>query len=246
MQQRGDEIGVLARAISDMTAALRHRIDAVETFGADLAHEIKNPFASLRSAIESMIKVKDEKLREQLAEVAVHDVRRIDRLVTEIAEASRIDAELSRATFEAIDLSRLIENAIKAREERGLNAGRKVELERDRRAARVLGVPLRIERVIENLLDNAVSFSPPDGTITVRVRRDADRVVMSVCDEGPGLSVQDAERIFESTFTTKRNGMGFGLSIVRSIVEMHHGKVWFEPNVPRGAVFRVWLPAIGA
>jgi len=251
MQQRGDEIGVLARAISDMTAALRQRIDAVETFGADLAHEIKNPFASLRSALESMFKVKDEKLREQLAEVAVHDVRRIDRLVSEIAEASRIDAELSRATFEPLDLSRLIENVIKAREERGLNAGRKVEIDRDRRAARVLGVPLRIERVIENLLDNAVSFSPPDGTITVRLRRDADRVVMSVCDEGPGIPEQEREKVFARFHTARPESeefgshSGLGLAIARTIAEAHDGSLTVadRPDGKAGACLVLELPA---
>src|SRR5690606_5874436 len=160
MQERGDEIGVLAQAVSDMTAALRLRIDAVETFAADVSHEIKNPLASLRSAVESLARVDDAALRHQLNQVAAHDVRRIDRLITEIAEASRIDAELSRATFETIDLASLIAHAVKAREDRGLNAGRQVEIIREGRAFRVLGVPLRLERVVENLLDNAVLFSP--------------------------------------------------------------------------------------
>ncbi len=112
MQPRADEIGQLARAVSDMTATLRHRIDAVETFAADVAHEIKNPLASLRSATESLPRVQDPELRAQLVEVAAHDVRRIDRLVSEISEASRIDAELSRAVFEPVDLCDLFANVV--------------------------------------------------------------------------------------------------------------------------------------
>jgi len=251
MQQRGDEIGVLARAVSDMTTALRQRIDAVETFGADLAHEIKNPFASLRSALESMFKVKDEALREQLAQIAVHDVRRIDRLVTEIAEASRIDAELSRATFEPIDLSRLVENVVEAREDRGLNAGRLVEIDREKRAARVLGVPLRIERVVENLLDNAVSFSPPAGTVTIRLRREGDRVVATVCDEGPGIPESEREKVFARFHTARPESeefgshSGLGLAIARTIAEAHDGSLTVADRADGrpGACLVLELPA---
>ncbi|HEU4650659.1 MAG TPA: histidine kinase dimerization/phospho-acceptor domain-containing protein, partial [Croceibacterium sp.] len=187
MQERGDEIGVLAGAVSDMTAALRQRIDAVETFAADVAHELKNPLASMRSASESLAKVEDPVLRAQLLDVARHDVRRIDRLVTEIAEASRIDAELSRATFEPVDLARLVDNLVRAREDRGLNAGRQIVIDCQSKTSRVLGVPLRIERVVENLLDNAVSFSPPGGRIDVRLSHVDGQVRLSVCDEGPGI-----------------------------------------------------------
>ncbi len=231
MQQRGDEIGVLARAVSDMTATLRQRIDAVEIFGADLAHEIKNPFASLRSALESMFRVKDEPLRQQLAQIAVHDVRRIDRLVTEIAEASRIDAELSRATFEPIDLTKLVENVIKAREDRGRNAGRTVELDREKRAARVLGVPLRLERVLDNLLDNAVSFSPPQGKVSIRAWHEDSRVLLSVCDEGPGIPESEREKVFARFHTSRPEAEGFGdhsglgLAIARTIAEAHDGSL---------------------
>jgi len=251
MQRRGDEIGVLARAVSDMTAALRQRIDAVETFGADLAHEIKNPFASLRSALESMFRVQDEVLRKQLAEIAVHDVRRIDRLVSEIAEASRIDAELSRATFEPIDLSKLVENLVQAREDRALNAGRRIEIDRERRALRLLGVPLRLERVMENLLDNAVTFSPPDGVISVALRREGDRAVVSVCDEGPGIPESEREKVFARFHTARPETEGFGdhsglgLAIARAIAEAHDGSLTVadRPDGKSGACLVLDLPA---
>ncbi|MBX9644884.1 MAG: sensor histidine kinase, partial [Novosphingobium sp.] len=129
LPERGDEIGLLARALSDMTAALRHRIDAVERFAADVAHEIKNPLASLRSALESLEKVKDDGLRAELTAIAAHDVKRIDRLVTEIAEASRIDAELSRTQFDELDLMSLAQALAKARDERGDNGQCVVKVE---------------------------------------------------------------------------------------------------------------------
>jgi two-component system sensor histidine kinase ChvG len=251
MQQRGDEIGVLARAVSDMTAALRHRIDAVESFAADVAHEIKNPLASLRSAVDSLSRVKDPELHAQLNQVASHDVRRIDRLVTEIAEASRIDAELSRATFEPIDLTKLVENVVKAREDRGLNAGRKIEIHREKRAARVLGVPLRLERVLENLLDNAVSFSPPEGTISIGLRREADRLLLSVCDEGPGIPESEREKVFARFHTARPEAeafgdhSGLGLAIARTIAEAHDGSLTVadRPDDKAGACLVLELPA---
>jgi two-component system sensor histidine kinase ChvG len=251
MQERGDELGVLGRAVSDMTGALRQRIDAVEAFGADVAHEIKNPFASLRSAVESLGRVEDPELRRQLLEVATHDVRRIDRLVSEIAEASRIDAELSRATFETIDLAALAENLIAAREARGLNAGRRIVIERDKRVAKVPGVPLRLERVLDNLLDNAVSFSPPDGTILVGIHRQGGIVRTSVCDDGPGIAPAEREKVF-ARFHTSRPAeedfgahSGLGLAIARTIAEAHDGSLTVEdrPDGRPGACLALELPA---
>jgi two-component system sensor histidine kinase ChvG len=251
MQERGDELGVLARAVSDMTNALRQRIDAVESFAADVAHEIKNPLASLRSAVESLQKVQDPGLREQLTDIAAHDVRRIDRLVTEIAEASRIDAELSRAIFEATDLSVLIDNVVKAREDRGLNKGMVVEVERRGRSALVMGVPLRLERVIDNLLDNAVSFSPPGGGVELSIEHLEDRVRICVCDEGPGIAPEAREKVF-ARFHSHRpeeesfgNHSGLGLAIARTIAEAHDGTLHVadRPDGQPGACLVLELPA---
>ncbi|MBT2134295.1 sensor N-terminal transmembrane domain-containing protein [Croceibacterium sp. LX-88] len=250
MQQRGDEIGVLARAVSDMTIALRQRIDGVEAFAADVAHEIKNPLASLRSAIESLPKVKDPALRDQLHEIAAHDVRRIDRLVTEIAEASRIDAELSRATFEPLNLATLISNVVKAREDRGLNAARTVEI-RQSGSGLVSGVPIRLERVIDNLLDNAVSFSPPGGTIHVNVYREGDTVRAAICDEGPGIPEGSREKVFARFHTSRPETEGFGdhsglgLAIARTIAEAHDGALYVtdRPDAATGACLVLDLPA---
>ena len=230
LPDRRDEIGALARAVSDMTDALRQRIDAVEHFAADVAHEIKNPLASLRSAIESLGKVEDPELRAQLTEIAAHDVRRIDRLVTEISDASRVDAEISRATFESFDLCDLAAAIIAARDDRSENAGHRIELARPMGGARVMGVPLRLERVIENLLDNAVSFSPPDGVITVTIAHDdEDHVELSVCDRGPGIPEESREKVFQRFHSIRPdteafgNHSGLGLAIARTIAEAHDG-----------------------
>ena len=250
MQSRADEIGVLARAVSDMTAALRQRMDAVESFAADVAHEIKNPLASMRSAVESFGKIEDPKLRKELADIAAHDVRRMDRLVTEISEASRIEAELSRTKFERIDLAALVENVVRAREDRGLNAGHPIELERDG-AAPVMGVPLRLERVIENLLENAVTFSPPAGRIQVAVHRHGDRVAATVADEGPGIPAEEREKVFARFHSVRPetegfgNHSGLGLNIARTIAEAHDGSLTIAdpPAGARGACLVLELPA---
>lgn len=225
---RRDEIGQLARAVSDMTSALRGRIDEVESFAADVAHEIKNPLASLRSAVESLGKVDDQELRAQLLGIAQHDLRRIDRLVTEISDASRVEAEMSRATFERVDLASLVSNILEARENRNENEGRQVVFRRHGWTL-VSAVPIRLERIIENLLDNAVSFSPPAGEIEVDIRGGPNTVKLTVCDHGPGIPHERREQIFERFHSLRPEGEGFGdhsglgLAIARTIAEAHEG-----------------------
>ena len=230
LPDRGDEIGLLARALSDMTGALRQRIDAVETFAADVAHEIKNPLASLRSALESLEKVKDDKLRTELTAIAAHDVRRIDRLVTEIAEASRIDAELSRTQFDDVDLMTLAETLVRARNERGDNAGRQIRVEpQDAGPWTVKGDPGRLERVLENLIDNALSFSPVEGAVEVELTRYEDHVSLAVSDHGPGIPRHAREKIFDRFHSLRPEGeqfgshSGLGLAIARTVAAAHDG-----------------------
>lgn len=251
MSQRGDEIGVLARAVSDMAGTLRQRIDAVESFAADVAHEIKNPLASLRSATESMARVTDPELRTQLQEIAAHDVLRIDRLVSDISEASRVDAEISRTRFEPVDIALLFENLIHAREERGENAGRTLELRRGPLPCVVMGVALRLERIANNLLDNAVSFSPPDGVVEVRVDLTGQRVIAAVCDQGPGIASDKREKVFRRFHSDRPdsedfgNHSGLGLAIARTIAEAHDGslQVADRPDGASGACLVLDLPA---
>lgn len=251
LPERRDEIGMLARALSDMTAALRQRIDAVEHFAADVAHEIKNPLASLRSALDSLHRVQDAGLRAQLTAIALHDVHRIDRLVTEIADASRVDAELSRAVFEPIDLERLIGNTLAARNDRGENGGHTIRFERrGGTRAVVLGVPMRLERAIVNLLDNAVSFSPPDGGIDVILATTQERVQVIVCDRGPGIPESEREKVFERFHSVRPETedfgqhSGLGLAIARTIAEAHEGTLsaTARPDGAGGACLVLNLP----
>lgn len=251
LPDRRDEIGMLARAVSDMTAALRHRIDAVESFAADVAHEIKNPLASLRSATESLAKVDDPELRLQLLEIATHDVRRIDRLVTEISDASRIDAELSRTEFERVDLATLLRNVVASRNERGENEGRTIKISTEGDAHVVAGVGMRLERIIQNLFDNAVSFSPAKGTIDARLVRREGRIILSVSDEGPGIAAEKREKVFHRFHSDRPEGedfgnhSGLGLAIGRTIAEAHDGTLHAEgrSDGSEGACLVLDLPA---
>ncbi|MBS0476911.1 MAG: sensor N-terminal transmembrane domain-containing protein [Proteobacteria bacterium] len=230
LPERGDEIGLLARALSDMTLALRHRIDAVETFAADVAHEIKNPLASLRSAIETLGKVEDPALRQKLTGIAAHDVRRIDRLVTEIAEASRIDAELSRTQFVPVDLDALAGALVSARAERRIDDGHALRLVPLGPGPFIVpGDPARLERVLENLVDNALSFSPPQGLVEITLERMEDHVNLGVRDQGPGIPPDAREKVFERFHSLRPSEedfgshSGLGLAIARTIVEAHDG-----------------------
>ncbi len=251
LPERGDEIGLLARAVSDMTGALRHRIDAVDSFAADVAHEIKNPLASLRSAIEALPRVEDEETRKKLTDIATHDVRRIDRLVTEISDASRIDSEMSRATLERIDLSDLVRAIIGSREDRAENRNREIILKARGFAANVIGVGPRLERVVENLLDNAVSFSPPKAPILVEIENDGECVALTVCDEGPGIPEDAREKVFTRFHSIRPdnedfgNHSGLGLAIARAIAEAHDGSLVAESRADgqSGACLRLQLPA---
>lgn len=253
LPERGDEIGLLARAFSDMTAALRQQIDAVEHFAADVAHELKNPLASLASALEAMDKVDDPALRRQLADIATHDVARLDRLLSEIAEASRIDAALARATFAEIDLALLVAHAIGARGARPGLGGCPIRFHRGPGDTRVAGDALRLERVLDNLVDNAVSFSPPGGEVVVRVWADAGRVMLSVTDDGPGIAPEAREKVFERFHSVRPAGeafgehSGLGLAIARSIAEAHEGGLAIvdRPDGAAGACLMLTLPGLG-
>ncbi len=253
LPERRDEIGLLARAISDMTAALRRHIDGVESFAADVAHEIKNPLASLRSALESLEKVDDPELRRELTRIATHDVRRIDRLVSEIAEASRIDAELSRTQFEPVDLRALAEAQVRARDERAGNNDCRVSVALlDGGPFEVPGDAARLERVLENLLDNAISFSPPGGTVAIQLARQEDRVELAVIDQGPGIPVEAREQVFERFHSLRPSEedfgshSGLGLAIARTIAEAHDGTLTASDrrDGQHGARLVLDLPAV--
>ena len=251
LPSRRDELGSLARALSDMSLALRARIDATEAFAADVTHELKNPLASLRSAVDGLERVTDPDLRARLLAVVQEDVHRLDRLITDISEASRLDAQLSRATFEPIDVAAMLEEMVSQRGERGPRRG--VRLRFDRAGPGpfvVLGEGARLERVFENLLDNAVSFSPDGGLIAVSAARERGELVVRVDDEGPGVPEDAREMVFRRFQSirpaTEAFGQhsGLGLAIARTIVEGHQGQITAEARDDRlaGARFVVRLP----
>ncbi|MGB7406264.1 MAG: ATP-binding protein [Pacificimonas sp.] len=251
-QFRRDEIGELARSVSDMTAALRLRMDATEAFAADVAHELKNPLASIRSALEGLERVDDPALQKQLLAVASADIARVDRLITDISDASRLDAEMSRADLVPIDLGDMLAAIVAHYEDRGLPRG--VELAFARPATgttRVRGNGDRLAQVARNLIDNAIGFSPNRGLIAVSVARGRGEVLLRVEDNGPGLPPGDEDRIFER-FWSERPGAedfgrhsGLGLSISRAIIEAHDGTLVAETRTSGGARFTAILPVIG-
>ena len=251
LPERRDEIGMLARALSDMSIALRQRIDATDAFAADVSHELKNPIASLRSALDALDRVDRPDLRAQLMAIAQDDVRRLDRLVTDIAEASRVDAELSRTRFEPIDLGLLIETMVIAREARGVPRGVRLAFARPRKnVAVVLGEEQRLVRVLDNLIDNAISFSPDGGLVQIIATVADDQVLVSVEDEGPGVPVTEREHVFRRFHSVRPEGesfgkhSGLGLAIARSIVEGHQGRISIgdREDAQQGARFILRLP----
>ena len=251
LPSRRDEIGMLARALSDMSNALRQRIDATEAFAADVAHEIKNPLASLRSALDGLDSVKDPKLKAQLMEVAKDDVLRMDRLISDVSEASRVDSQLAKAKFELIDMGDMVEQLLRAREHRGGDGDVRIAFARPRKGvATAMGEDVRLERVLNNLIDNAVSFSPPGGLVEIGATRTEDKILIRISDEGPGVPEAEREAIFHRFHTERPAGetfgkhSGLGLAIARTIIEGHEGSinVHDREDGKQGACFEVCLP----
>ncbi len=256
---RRDEIGLLARALSDMTHTLRERIDAGEHFAADVAHELKNPIASLRSSLDTLDRISDPALRAQLLAVAKDDCQRLDRLVNDISEASRVDAQLSRTKFERIDLGRMIEGIISARNNRTVaeNDDRvtqaRIAFARPLlHSASVAGDGSRLERVFENLIDNALSFSPDGGLVQISAAAADDEVIVRIEDQGPGVAADQREAIFRR-FHTERppdkafgKHSGLGLAIARTIIQGHQGSIEARDRLDgaAGACFEVRIPAV--
>ena len=253
---RADEIGELADSLSAMTRALYDRIDGIEHFAADVAHELKNPLTSLKSAIEMIERTPEPLAREHLGRVVRNDIQRIDRLISEISDASRLEGELSRATTEPVDIARLLETLASIYSSMELPRNVTVRFHRDdNRPASVQGVDERLGQVFRNLIDNAISFSPEGGTVRVAVAvAIAGPIVRAIIDdEGPGIPTNDLERVFDRFFTSRPTEHGFGknsglgLAIVRQIVASHGGRVWADnlrnaADKKCGARFIVELP----
>ncbi|MBZ5760565.1 sensor histidine kinase [Rhizobium sp. VS19-DR104.2] len=259
---RQDEIGNLSIALREMTTALYDRIDAIESFAADVSHELKNPLTSLRSAVETLPLARNDDSKKRLMDVIQHDVRRLDRLISDISDASRLDAELARSDAEQIDMEVLLRDMVDLSQQvRHSKKAVEIDYVVDRKPGAktrflINGHELRISQIITNLIENARSFVPADGgKIAVRLSRTRTRCLVHIEDNGPGIQAEDIDRIFERFYTDRPEAEGFGqnsglgLSISRQIAEAHSGSLRAENIIDadtgksRGARFILSLPA---
>ncbi len=260
---RRDEIGHLSGSLRDMTNALYSRIEGIESFAADVAHELKNPLTSLRSAVETLPRARNKESQDRLLSVIEHDVKRLDRLISDISDASRLDAELQRQEAAPVDLHRMLNTIVAVANEVQHEDGANVVLAFEGGGPSAFVVPgrdSRLGQVIDNLINNARSFSSPGGTVRVTARRLRNEVEIVVDDDGPGIRPDAFDRIFERFYTDRPQqnfgqNSGLGLSISRQIIEAHGGRIWAEnrAGVPThagavplvlGARFVVRLPAM--
>jgi two-component system sensor histidine kinase ChvG len=258
---RRDEIGHLSGALRDMTDALYNRIEAIETFAADVAHELKNPLTSLRSAVETLPLARNENSRSRLLAVIEHDVKRLDRLISDISDASRLDAELQRQDEAPVDIRRLLNTLTSVANETRLGHDVAVEVRFEGSPRDTFSIPghdSRLGQVISNLLVNAQSFSNAGGKVRIVCRRVRSEIEIVIDDDGPGIREDALEKIFERFYTDRPHqgfgqNSGLGLSISKQIIEAHRGRIWAE-NRPgpinadgeatmAGARFVVRLPA---
>ena len=248
--RRRDEIGHLSGTLRDMTNALYSRIEAIESFAADVAHELKNPLTSLRSAVETLPLAKSDESRTRLLNIIQHDVRRLDRLISDISDASRLDAELQRQEAAPVDFAKLLSTVVAVANEVKREDGVTVTLKFEGGGARAFLVPghdSRLGQIIDNLIENARSFSPQNGGVRVTCRRLKDNLEILVDDDGPGVRPDAIEKIFERFYTDRPyqgfgHNSGLGLSISKQIAEAHGGTIWVENRL--GALGEDGAPAV--
>lgn len=274
---RSDEIGHLARALQEMTSTLYSRLEAIESFAADVSHELKNPITSLHSAMGAFMLIKKEDDRERLVQIMRHDVQRLDRLITDISDASRLDSELARESRRPVNIAELLQTLCGAINDVHRDCKAKIDFQikgvmraiamSNKSPFFIQGHEGRLHQVITNILDNAISFSPPDAKIRIACSliKKAKEVEITVEDEGPGIPAENLERVFERFYTDRPGheefgkNSGLGLNISRQIVSAHNGRVWAEnriappvqtkdgtgaPGRILGARFLIRLPAI--
>jgi two-component system sensor histidine kinase ChvG len=251
--ERGDEIGELAETLDDTATALWARIDAIESFAADVAHEIKNPLSSIRSAIDTLRRIEDADQQRRLLAIIADDVGRLDRLISDIADASRVDAELSRTPTEPVDVAGILRVLAEIHAATRGEEGPVIVVEAPEGKLEVAAVESRIVQVLRNLIANAVSFSPPGGVIRISAVEDGAMVEAAVEDSGPGVPDGRLEHIFERFYSERPHGerfgthSGLGLSISRQIVQALRGRITAENRRDAaghilGARFVVRLP----
>ncbi len=254
--ERGDEIGDLSGSLRDMTQALYSRLDAIERFAADVAHEIKNPLASMRSAVETVCRVSDPNQQQRLLGIIQQDVQRLDRLITDISDASRLDAELSRAQQDAVDVGGMLESLMEIYSSmHGSDSDRPMHFKLtlgEAKRLRVPGIESRLMQVFQNIISNAISFNPVDATIQVSAQPVDEMVRVRIDDEGPGIPPGKELKIFERFYSERPeaegfgNNSGLGLNISKQIVESQGGTVTAENRIGDGgkvlgARFTIWL-----
>jgi two-component system sensor histidine kinase ChvG len=240
-----------------MTDDLWQRLDAIEKFAADVAHEIKNPLTSIRSAVETASKIKDNEKRDKLLALILDDVHRLDRLITDISDSSRLDTELSREKFTAIDIAKLLLAFYELRTSQKKFGEKNLTLDIMEGNAEllILGHEIRIVQVIDNIVDNAITFSPPHGNINIVVSADTKSVTITIDDQGPGIPKGKLDAIFDRFYSerppTEKFGLhsGLGLSICKQITEAHNGEITAEnrldpQSITKGARFIITLPRV--
>ncbi len=232
--QRNDEIGTLARTLEASTQALWARMDAIETFAADVSHEIKNPLSSIRSAIETLTRVEDPTRATRLLAIITQDVARLDRLITDISDSSRLDSELSRARMAPVDMAKMLAVLAEIHEATAKEGGPTMEVDAPAEGLIVLGSESRLVQVLRNLIGNAISFSPPGARIWLRGRETGGTVELAVEDEGPGIPDAKLDGIFDRFYSERPQSeqfgshSGLGLSISRQIIEALGGRISAE------------------
>ena len=251
--RRTDEVGELAAALTESAAALWARMDATERFAADVTHEIKNPLSSIRSAIETLRRIEDAGQQRRLLAIISEDVIRLDRLISDISDASRVDAELSRTAAERLDVTPILETLAEIHDATRTDGDPVMRLDLPGTPLLVLAIEGRLVQVLRNLLGNACSFSPPNGRILLRARDTGTWIEIAVEDEGPGLPAGKLEHVFDRFYTERPPGeafgrhSGLGLSISRQIVDALKGRISAEnrqaaDGTVLGARFVVWWP----
>ncbi len=274
LSYRNDEIGELSLVLRNMTTALWERMDSIESFAADVSHELKNPLTSLKSAVETAAIVKKKADQKKLLAIITHDIDRLDRLITDISSVSRLDAELSREVFKKIDINKLLYDLVdlykdplernhkskKTNENSNwLNFAQKENItitlsSKQSTVIKIWGLEGRLIQVFQNLLTNALSFSPEKGTVAIEVKLDSEQVIVEIKDQGPGIPKNKLATIFERFYSERPeheaygNHSGLGLSICKQIIEAHNGKIYAKnikkKNKNNGAKFTVVLNVI--
>jgi two-component system sensor histidine kinase ChvG len=253
---RNDEIGTLARTLEGSAQALWVRMDAIERFAADVSHEIKNPLSSIRSAIETLTRVQDPTRANRLLAIITQDVQRLDRLITDISDSSRLDAELSRSKYEIVDLARMLNTLAEIYDATAKEGSPVVEVDAPAAGLFVRGSETRLVQVLRNLIGNAMSFSPAEGRICLHGRETGGMIELSVEDDGPGIPDGKLDSIFDRFYSERPadekfgSHSGLGLSISRQIVEAHQGRIAAENRRDEdgniiGARFVIRLPKAG-